>query len=141
MRQKDFGTHEIQKIEVIDPKDVTKLVDKKALKAFKDNALNPDHPKIRGTAQNPDIFFQARMASRKFYDELPGTVAEYMKEISELTGRKYHLFDYVGAKDADRIIIAMGSVCETIEETINVLNKKSGNKLGLIKVRLYRPCL
>jgi len=132
-------SHEIQKIEVIDPKDVTKLVDKKALKAFKDNALNPDHPKIRGTAQNPDIFFQARMASRKFYDELPGTVAEYMKEISELTGRKYHLFDYVGAKDADRIIIAMGSVCETIEETINVLNKKSGNKLGLIKVRLYRP--
>lgn len=132
-------SHEIQKIEVIDPKDVTKLVDKKALKEFKANALNPDHPKIRGTAQNPDIFFQARMANKKFYDELPETVDEYMKEISDLTGRKYHLFDYVGAKDADRVIIAIGSVCECIEETINVLNKKAGNKLGLIKVRLYRP--
>ncbi|MGI6204853.1 MAG: pyruvate:ferredoxin (flavodoxin) oxidoreductase [Anaerovoracaceae bacterium] len=132
-------SHEIQKIELIDPKDAVNLVDKKAIQAFKDNALNPDHPKIRGTAQNPDIFFQARMAGRKFYDRLPEIVDEYMKEISDLTGREYHLFDYVGAKDADRVIIAMGSVCECIEETINVLNQQSGNKLGLIKVRLYRP--
>ncbi|MGI6722399.1 MAG: pyruvate:ferredoxin (flavodoxin) oxidoreductase [Anaerovoracaceae bacterium] len=131
-------SHEIQKIETIDYKDLAKLVDKKALKRFRDNALNPEHPVIRGTAQNPDIFFQATQAGASKRDAVPDTVEEYMKELGKITGRTHKPFDYVGAKDADRIIIAMGSVCETIEETINVLNQK-GNKLGLVKVRLYRP--
>ena len=131
-------SHEVQKIEVIDHKDLAKLVDKKAVKDFRARALNPEHPVVRGTAQNPDIFFQAREAGQPFYDAVPAIAEEYMKEIGKLTGRKYKLFDYVGAADAEYVIVAMGSVCETIEETINVL-KKQGEKVGLVKVRLYRP--
>ena len=117
-------SHEIQKIEVIDHADLAKLVDMDAVQAFRDHALNPEHPVIRGTAQNPDIFFQAKQASKPFYDALPAVVEEYMNEIGKLTGREYKLFDYVGAPDAEHIIIAMGSVCETIEETLDVLLQK-----------------
>ncbi|MBR6444720.1 MAG: pyruvate:ferredoxin (flavodoxin) oxidoreductase, partial [Firmicutes bacterium] len=114
-------SHEIQKIEVIDYKDLAKLVDKKMVKYFRDYALNPEHPAIRGTAQNPDIFFQAREASQKFFDAVPGIVENYMEKITDITGREYHLFDYVGPKDAEYVIIAMGSVCEAAEETVKVL--------------------
>lgn len=131
-------SHEIQKIEVIDHEDFAKMIDMDAVQAFRDNALNPEHPVIRGTAQNPDIFFQAKQASKPYYEALPKVVEEYMNEIGKLTGREYKLFDYVGAPDAEHIIIAMGSVCETIEETLDVLLAK-GEKLGLVKVRLYRP--
>ena len=129
---------EIQKISVIDYKDLDKLLDYDAVKSFRDKALNPEHPITRGTAQNPDIFFQAREAQNKYHEAAPGVVADYMKKISEITGRSYNLFDYYGAPDAESIIIAMGSVVETIEETIDYLIKK-GEKVGLVKVRLYRP--
>ncbi|MBO4818578.1 MAG: pyruvate:ferredoxin (flavodoxin) oxidoreductase [Firmicutes bacterium] len=131
-------SHEVQKIELIDYDDLKSLVDMDKVKEFKDNALNPEHPVIRGTAQNPDIFFQAREAAQHYYDALPEIVAEYMKELGKITGRKYKPFDYVGAKDAERVIIAMGSVCEAAEELIDVLLKK-GEKVGLVKVHLYRP--
>ena len=131
-------SHEIQKIELLDYADLKDLCDMDAVKKFREQALNPEHPVIRGTAQNPDIFFQAREASNKYYNELPAIVADYMEKISKLTGREYKPFDYVGAPDAENIIVAMGSVCETIEETMNVLLAK-GEKVGLVKVRLYRP--
>ncbi len=131
-------SHEIQKIEVLDYDDLRKMVDKDAVAEFRARALNPAHPVIRGTAQNPDIFFQAREAANKFYDAVPEIVIEYMNKMGELTGRKYKPFDYVGAPDAENIIVAMGSVCETIEETMNKLIAE-GHRVGLIKVRLYRP--
>lgn len=131
-------SHEVQKIEIIENDEFKSLVDMEAVQRFRENALNPEHPVTRGTAQNPDIFFQAREAANKYYDAVPGIVADYMEKISDLTGRDYHLFDYVGDPDAENIIIAMGSVCETIEETINLLLKQ-GRKVGLVKVRLYRP--
>ena len=131
-------SHEIQKIETIAYDDFARLIDQDKLKEFRDRALNPEHPVVRGTAQNPDIFFQAREASQVYYDVLPEIVEEYMDKLGEITGRQYKLFDYVGAPDAENIIIAMGSVCETIEETIDTLVKE-GEKIGLIKVRLYRP--
>lgn len=131
-------SHEIQKIEVFSYDDFKKLVDWDAVQEFRDKALNPEHPVIRGTAQNPDVFFQGREASNKFYEAIPEIVVEYMDKVSEMTGRSYKPFDYVGAPDADRVIVAMGSVCETIEETINHMNAQ-GEKVGLIKVRLYRP--
>ena len=131
-------SHEIQKIELIDHEDLKKMVDMEAIQRFRDHALNPEHPVTRGTAQNPDIFFQVREASKCYFDAVPGIVEDYMKKISDLTGREYHLFDYVGAEDADRIIIAMGSVCETVEESVEHLLEK-GEKVGLVKVRLYRP--
>lgn len=131
-------SHEVQKIEVIDYDDFAKLLDYEAVKAFRKNALNPEHPVLRGSAQNPDIFFQAREASNKFYLALPAVVEEYMQKISKLTGRNYGLFNYYGAPDAERVIIAMGSVCDTIEETIDYLMDK-GEKVGLVKVHLYRP--
>ena len=131
-------SHEIQKIELIDYDEFARLVDWDCIKAFRKNALNPEHPVTRGTAQNPDIFFQAKEASNKFYEEVPDVVANYMAEISKITGREYKPFNYYGAEDAERIIIAMGSVVETIEETIDHLVAK-GEKIGLIKVRLYRP--
>lgn len=131
-------SHEIQKIEVFSYEDFKELVDWEAVQQFRDRALNPEHPVIRGTAQNPDIFFQGREASNRFYEAIPEVVVEYMNKVSRLTGRSYRPFDYVGAPDAERIIVAMGSVCETIEETINHINAK-GEKVGLIKVRLYRP--
>ena len=116
-----------------------KLVDWNAVKAFRDRALNPEHPVTRGTAQNPDIFFQAKEASNPFYDHLDDTVNEYMEKISMLTGRDYKPFTYYGAPDAENIIIAMGSVTETIQETIDYLAATKGEKLGLISVHLYRP--
>ncbi|MBS4023256.1 MAG: pyruvate:ferredoxin (flavodoxin) oxidoreductase [Dethiobacter sp.] len=131
-------SHEVQKIEVIDYKDFARLIDFEAVKTFRKNALNPEHPVLRGTAQNPDVFFQAREASNRFYDNLPAVVEDYMNKISEVTGREYGLFNYYGAPDAERVIIAMGSACDTIEETIDYLMNK-GEKVGLVKVRLYRP--
>ncbi|GAU76157.1 pyruvate:ferredoxin (flavodoxin) oxidoreductase [Fusibacter sp. 3D3] len=131
-------SHEVQKIEVIDYDVFDKLVDHDAIKAFRKNALSPEHPVTRGTAQNPDIFFQAREASNSFYNAVPAIVEGYMNEISNVTGRDYKLFNYYGAPDADRIIIAMGSVVEAAEETIDYLMAK-GEKVGMIKVRLYRP--
>lgn len=131
-------SHEMQKIEVMDYEDLARLVDYDAVKAFRNNALNPEHPKVKGTAQNPDIFFQAREACNPFYRPVPDVVAEYMKEISKITGREYLPFNYYGAKDAENIIVAMGSVCDTIEETIDFLLAR-GEKVGVIKVHLYRP--
>ena len=131
-------SHELQKIETLEYEDLAKLVDYDALRKFRKNALNPEHPCIRGTAQNPDIFFQAREASNGYYDALPGIVEEYINKMNELTGRNYGLFNYYGAPDADRIIVAMGSVCETIDETIDYLSSK-GEKVGVVKVHLYRP--
>ena len=132
------SSHEIQKIEVLDNEDFDNLIDKQAVKEFRDRSLNPERPVLRGTAQNPDIFFQAREAGNKFYDNVPAIVEDYLNKISEITGRKHGLFDYYGDKDAERVIIAMGSVCETIEETIDYLRSK-GEKVGLVKVHLYRP--
>ncbi|MFA7501772.1 MAG: pyruvate:ferredoxin (flavodoxin) oxidoreductase [Anaerovoracaceae bacterium] len=131
-------SHEIQKIETVDYDVFRKLIDMDAVQAFRKHALNPERPVIRGTAQNPDIFFQAREAANVYYDRLPAIVEEYMNRFAEETGRQYRLFDYVGAPDAEHIIVAMGSVCETIEETMDALAAK-GEKVGLIKVRLYRP--
>ena len=131
-------SHEIQKIEVMDYEDLKKLVDWDALKAFKDNALNPEHPVLRGTAQNSDIYFQGREASNKFYEAIPDIVADYMNEITKITGREYKPFNYYGAPDATKVIVAMGSVCEAIEETVDYLNAK-GEKVGVVKVHLYRP--
>ncbi len=131
-------SHEIQKIETIDYSEFAKLVDYDALNKFRRGALNPEHPVTRGTAQNPDIFFQARESANRYYEALPEIVVDYMNKISEITGREYKPFNYYGAADADRIIVAMGSVVEAIEETVDYLNAK-GEKVGLIKVRLYRP--
>ena len=115
-----------------------KLVPWDKVKAFRERALNPEHPHQSGTAQNPDIYFQGREAANKYYLATPDIVEEVMNEVGELTGRHYKLFDYVGAPDADRVIIAMGSGCDAAEETVNYLNKR-GEKVGLVKVHLYRP--
>lgn len=131
-------SHEYQKIEMIDYKDIGKLLDYQAVKEFRDRALNPEAPVLRGTAQNPDIYFQGREVSNTYFEAVPDIVEDYMQEIKKITGREYHPFDYYGAEDADRIIIAMGSVCDTVEETIDYLMAR-GEKVGLIKVRLYRP--
>lgn len=131
-------SHEIQKIETIDYDDLAKLVDYDAVKAFRDRALNPEHPVTKGTAQNPDIFFQAKEASNRFYDAVPDIVNNYMKEITKITGRDYKPFNYYGAADAEHVIVAMGSVTETIEEVIDYLVAK-GEKVGLLIVHLYRP--
>ncbi|MHC1689508.1 MAG: pyruvate:ferredoxin (flavodoxin) oxidoreductase [Bacteroidales bacterium] len=131
-------SHEIQKIEDINPADIKKMISEKSLNSFRGRALNPNRPVTRGTAQNPDVFFQAREASNSFYDGVPDIVARYMGEISELTGRHYLPFDYYGDPEAENIIIAMGSVCETIRETVDYLIEK-GEKVGVITVRLYRP--
>ncbi|MGE5561636.1 MAG: pyruvate:ferredoxin (flavodoxin) oxidoreductase [Chloroflexota bacterium] len=131
-------SHEVQKIDTIDYEDIAKLVDYDAIAAFKKRALNPEHPVQRGTAQNPDIYFQNREGANPFYLAVPGIVAEEMAKVSALTSRKYHLFDYYGAPDAENIIVAMGSGCEAIEETIDYLSAR-GQKVGLLKVRLYRP--
>ena len=131
-------SHELQKIEIWDYEDLRDMLDMDALKAFRRNALNPEHPVERGSAQNPDIFFQTREACNKFYDELPAIVQEYMDKVNSKIGTDYKLFNYYGAPDAEHVIIAMGSVCETIEETIDYLAAQ-GKKVGLIKVRLYRP--
>ncbi len=131
-------SHEIQKIEMIEYEDMASLFNYEAYKEFKSRAVNPEHPDTRGTAQNPDIYFQGREAANSYYLKVPGIVSEYMKKVGDLTGRQYNLFDYVGDPEADRVIIAMGSGCEAIEESINQLNAQ-GERLGLVKVRLYRP--
>ena len=131
-------SHEVQKIDAIDYKDIEPLVPWDKVKAFRERALNPEHPHQAGTAQNPDIYFQNREAANKYYEATPEIVEKVMEKVSKLVGREYKPFNYVGAKDATKVIIAMGSGCDTIEETINYLNKK-GEKLGLIKVHLYRP--
>ena len=131
-------SHEIQKVELMDQEDLIPLIDQKALKEFRDRALNPEKPVTRGTAQNDDIYFQSREASNKYYDAVPEIVEKYLTEIAKITGRKYGLFDYYGAEDAERVIIAMGSVTEAIKETVDFLNEK-GEKVGLVAVHLYRP--
>ena len=131
-------SHEVQKIDAYDYDEIKPLVDWDAIKAFREGSMNPEHPHQQGTAQNPDIYFQNREAANKYYNATPEIVEEVMKQVGEVSGRHYNLFDYVGAPDAEKVIIAMGSGCDTIEETINYLNAK-GEKLGLIKVHLYRP--
>ena len=131
-------SHEIQKIEVLDYDDLANLVDMDAVKDFRKRGLNPMFPKVKGTAQNPDIFFQAREAGNVYYTDVVDVVEEYMGEISKLTGRDYKPFNYYGAEDAENVVIAMGSVCEALEEVVDYLNAK-GQKVGLLKVRLYRP--
>jgi len=131
-------SHEISKIEVWDDEDLRSMLDLDAVDAFRKSAMNPERPVLRGTAQNPDIFFQAKEASNRFYAQLPATVEAYMNMVNAKIGTNYKLFNYYGAPDATRVIIAMGSVCDTIEETIDYLNAK-GEKVGLLKVRLYRP--
>ena len=131
-------SHEIQKIEVIDDASLTAMMDRDALKAFRAAALNPEHPVTRGTAQNPDIYFQTREASNKFYNAVPDMVADAMAKISDITGRTYKPFTYYGAEDAEHVIVAMGSVNETIKECIDYLATQ-GKKVGLITVHLYRP--
>ena len=131
-------SHEIQKIEMIDDSALKELLDTKALKAFRDKALNPEHPVTRGTAQNPDIYFQTREAANRFYDVIPDIVENYMKEISRITGREYHPFNYYGDPEAENVIVAMGSVTETIRECVDALRAK-GEKVGLLAVHLYRP--
>ena len=131
-------SHEIQKIEVLDYEDLAKLLDRDALAAFRARALNPDNPVIRGTAQNPDIYFQTREAVNSYYDALPEIVENYMGEINKLTGRNYHLFNYYGAEDAEDLIIIMGSGTETVRTVVDALNKE-GRKVGVLCVHLYRP--
>ena len=132
-------SHEIQKIETWDIEDVREMTNFEKIEEFRKNALNPEHPILKGTAQNPDIFFQAREACNPYYDAVPGIVEDYMAKVNAKIGTDYKLFNYYGAPDATHVIVAMGSVCDTIEETIDYLNANEGTKLGLVKVRLYRP--
>jgi len=131
-------SHEYQKVELLDYADMKSLVDMKYIERFRQRALRPEAPYAKMAAQNPDVYFQGRETTNKIYADLPGVVQKYMDKVAALTGRPLHLFDYVGAADADKVIVAMGSGCETIEEAITYLNAK-GAKLGLVKVRLYRP--
>ena len=131
-------SHEIQKVAVWDYEDLKEMCDMDAVKKFRDACLNPDHPHLRGSHENGDVFFQHREACNKFYDAVPEVVEKYMAKINEKLGTDYQLFNYYGAPDADRVIIAMGSICDVAEEVIDYLNAK-GEKVGLIKVRLYRP--
>lgn len=132
------SSHEIQKVELIDYDVFKDMVDMDAVNKFRQNALNPEHPVTKGTAQNPDIYFQAKESANRFYDAIPDIVADYMKQISEVTGREYKPFNYYGAADAENVVIAMGSVTEAAEETVDYLMAK-GEKVGLVKVHLYRP--
>jgi pyruvate-ferredoxin/flavodoxin oxidoreductase len=131
-------SHEIQKIEALENEDLSPLIDQDALAAFRQRALNPENPVARGMAQNPDVYFQAREASNVYYNNVVGIVEEYVNQLSDLTGRKYSLFDYYGAPDAEHVIVAMGSVTEAIRETIDYLTSK-GEKVGLVSVHLFRP--
>lgn len=131
-------SHEIQKVEALSTEQMASLIDYKALQEFRDRALNPEHPITRGTAQNPDIYFQSREAANPFYEKVPDMVEKYMQEITKMTGREYHPFTYYGPKDAENVIIAMGSITETIKEVIDYLGTK-GEKLGLVTCHLYRP--
>ena len=131
-------SHELQKIEVLDYEDLNKMLDWDAVQAFKDHALSTEHPTIRSTLQNPDTFFQSREACNTKYNELPAIVEEYMEEINKVTGRNYQLFNYYGAPDAERVIVAMGSVCETLTEVVDYLTER-GEKVGFVQVHLFRP--
>ena len=131
-------SHEIQKIEVWDYDDLKEMTDMEAVKAFRAHALNPENPAMRGSHENGDIFFQHREACNKFYEAVPGIVEKYMGKVNAKLGTNYQLFEYYGAPDADRVIIAMGSICDVAEEVIDYLTAK-GEKVGLVKVRLYRP--
>jgi len=131
-------SHEISKVDVVPYEEMAKITPWDAVEAFRKRAMNPEHPHLRGTAQNPDIYFQNKEAANKYYLATPEIVAETMKQVSELTGRTYDLFDYVGAPDAERVVVAMASACDVIEETVQYLNGQ-GEKVGLVKVRLYRP--
>mgnify|MGYP000857579838 FL=1 len=131
-------SHEMQKIEVLEYDELAELLDWDAVKEFRDRALNPEKPVLRGTAQNPDVFFQAKEAANPYYNAIPDIVADYMTEISKLTGREYAPFNYYGAEDAEHVIVAMGSVTDTIEETVDYLMER-GEKVGVLKVHLYRP--
>ncbi|MDR7866567.1 MAG: pyruvate:ferredoxin (flavodoxin) oxidoreductase [Sporomusaceae bacterium] len=131
-------SHEVQKIDALEYEELAKLLDMEAVDEFRRRALNPDHPVIRGTTQNPDIYFQTREAVNKFYDALPGIVEYYMGEINKITGRDYRLFNYYGDPEAERVIVAMGSGCDAIRETVDYLNAR-GEKVGLVDVHLYRP--
>ncbi|MCR3922121.1 MAG: pyruvate:ferredoxin (flavodoxin) oxidoreductase [Firmicutes bacterium] len=131
-------SHELQKIDVIEHSNIQELVDQQALAAFRKRALSPEHPVVRGTTQNPDIYFQQRESQNSYFDAVPEIVQNYMNRLGKKTGRTYHLFEYYGAKDAEFVIIAMGSVCDTINETIDYLLAQ-GDKVGAIKVHLYRP--
>ncbi len=131
-------SHEIQKIAIINYEDMAKLTNQQAIAQFRARGANPERPELRGTAQNPDIYFQGREAANRYYLKVAGIVGDYMKKVGDLTGRRYNLFDYVGDPKADRIIIAMGSSCETIEEVVNYLKNK-GERVGVVKVRLFRP--
>ena len=131
-------SHEYRSIEEIEYGDLSRLIDRQALADFRNRALSPNHPVARGTAQNPDIYFQGREAQNRFYDAAPDIVAGYMEKLGEMTGRTYGLFDYYGSPDAENIIIAMGSVCDTIKDTIDFIISR-GEKAGLLQVRLYRP--
>ncbi|MGL4911774.1 MAG: pyruvate:ferredoxin (flavodoxin) oxidoreductase, partial [Romboutsia sp.] len=131
-------SHEIQKVELLETEDYAKLLNMEAVEEFRNKALSPNHPVTRGTAQNPDIYFQTREASNKYYNDIVGIVEKYMDQMSELTGRPHSLFDYYGAENAENIVIAMGSVTEAIEETIDYENANGGS-FGLVKVHLFRP--
>ena len=131
-------SHEIQKVELMENEEYAQLLDMDAVQAFRDKSLSPNHPVTRGTAQNPDIYFQTREVSNKYYEDIVGIVEKNMAKMSEITGRKHSLFDYYGAQDAKHVVVAMGSVTEALEETIDYLNAK-GEKLGMIKVHLFRP--
>ncbi len=131
-------SHEVQKIEVIDYEDIKSVVNWEKIEEFRASAMHPEHPDLRGTAQNPDIYFQNREAANAYYEALPGIVVQQMKKVAALTGRRYKPFDYVGHPEADRVVVAMGSACETLEEVVSYLNAK-GQKVGLVKVRLFRP--
>ncbi len=131
-------SHEVSKIDVIDYEEMKALVDMKDIEDFRARALNPEHPVQRGTAQNSDIYFQNRETANKYYEATPAIVQEMMDKVNKLTGRSYHLFDYVGAEDAENVVVMMGSGADAVEETINKMNAE-GEKVGLLKVRLYRP--
>jgi pyruvate-ferredoxin/flavodoxin oxidoreductase len=132
-------SHEIQKVEMIDTEIMRELLDTQYVERFRKRAMRPEEPFVKVGAQNPDVYFQGRETVNRYYDELPAIVQEYMDKVAARIGRQYHLFDYVGAPDAEKIVIAMGSGCETIEEAVNYLVQERGEKVGAIKVRLYRP--
>ncbi|MDD4960970.1 MAG: pyruvate:ferredoxin (flavodoxin) oxidoreductase, partial [Candidatus Marinimicrobia bacterium] len=132
------NSHEIQKVEIIDYDTMKELVEEKYIRDFRSRAMDPEKPFLKVGQEAPDTYFQGRETTNLMYDATPDMIQEYMDKLAKVIGRQYHLFDYFGAPDAEKVIIAMGSACDTIEETINYLNKK-GEKLGLIKVRVYRP--
>src|SRR5436853_1853382 len=132
------SSHEVMKIQELSDEQICTMIDEQLVQAHRARSLSPDRPVMRGTAQNPDVFFQSRERANSFYDATPGVVQEVFDRFAALTGRQYHLFDYVGAEDAERVVVLMGSGCETAEETVEALVAR-GEKVGLIKVRLFRP--